>query len=102
MNPTEPSEELFVLTLDVIEDDEQLEAWADDFIRRDALAQRRASEIALWMSWLRDAVDADTWRLAVEIDARVTQRWSDLASVLVRYGFEAGRRHPLLPGDVTP
>ena len=44
MNPTEPSEELFVLTLDVIEDDEQLEAWADDFIRRDALAQRRASE----------------------------------------------------------
>ena len=52
MNPTEPSEELFVLTLDVIEDDEQLEAWADDFIRRDALAQRRASEIALWMSWL--------------------------------------------------
>jgi len=98
VNPTEPSEELFVLTLDVIEDDEQLEAWADDFIRRDALAQRRASEIALWMSWLRDAVDADTWRLAVEIDARVTQRWSDLASVLVRYGFEAGRRHPCFQG----
>jgi len=79
VNPTEPSEELFVLTLDVIEDDEQLEAWADDFIRRDAL-------------------DADTWRLAVEIDARVTQRWSDLASVLVRYGFEAGRRHPCFQG----
>jgi len=96
------AEELAALTFEIVADGEDLAAWVDEIIRRDPLAEGRAAEIALWMSWLKDAVDADTWRLVAEVDARVTQRWSDLASVLVRHGFEAGRRHPLLPGEEAP
>ena len=95
------AENLAPLTAEIVEDDEALEAWVDDAIRGEPVAEARRAEIAMLVECLRCAVEPDAWALAVEIERRVTQRWEDLASVLVRYGFEAARRLPLKSAEVS-
>ena len=88
------------LTIDLIEDDEAVAAWADAAIRGDPVAQARAKEVGEWRGYLRDACEPDVWALYLEVERRAQERWADLASVLVRYGFAAGQRHPLKSGEV--
>jgi len=83
--------ELPPLTADIVEDDELLAEWVDDAIRLDPVAEARRVEIAEWRGYLRDACEPDLWKLVVEIESRVTQRWADLGCVLLRYGFARGR-----------
>lgn len=87
--------ELPRLDPDLVADDLALGDAADKVILLDPVARRRATEIAEHLAWLRACVDPDTWKLVLEIDARVTERWADLALALVRYGFNEGRRCPL-------
>lgn len=91
--------ELPPLTPELVEDDERLAAVADEVVRLDPTASRRAHEIAEHQSWLRDAVDAETYRLVLEIEARQTERWADLLLVVAAWAFGEGRRHPMAPGD---
>ena len=98
----EPEEELVPLTPDIIADEELLEAWVDVAIRLDPLADTRRGEIAEWHGYLRDAREPDVWVLYLELERRVTERWESLASVLVRYGFAAGRQLPRESGEVMP
>jgi len=44
---------------------------------------------------IASTVDSETWRHVREIESRSNERNADLAVVLVRFGFESGRRHPL-------
>jgi len=97
-----PTEELPTLSPDLIADEEALEAWVDDAIRLDPLAEARWIEIAEWTGWLRDGCEPDLWKLVLEIDARVRERWLDLGLVFVRLGFESGRRHPLVAEEGSP
>ncbi len=97
---TEPKAELAALTSEVMSDEELLGEWVDGAIRLDPVAEARRIEIDRWMSWLRDAVDSETHKLVVEIDARVRERWLDLAVVLVCLAFESSRGHPRGPGEV--
>lgn len=90
MEPTE----LPTLDLMTVSDDEALGALVDAVVRLDPVARDRATAIDQHMRWLRCAVDADTWRLVVEIEARTNERWADLAVVLVKWGFEQGRGFP--------
>jgi len=98
----EPEEELVPLTPDIIADEELLEAWVDVAIRLDPLADTRRGEIDQWRGYLRDAAEPDVWVLYLELERRVTERWESLASVLVRYGFAAGRQLPRESGEVKP
>ena len=96
MEPTE----LPTLDPSVIEDDQALGAMVDTIVRLDPVAQRRAADIHEHRVWLRCAVDADVWKLVLEIDARTNERWADLAVVIARWGFEQGRRCPA-PTEVS-
>ena len=91
--------ELPPLTPELAEDDERLGEAADYVIRIDPTASRRAHEIAEHQAWLRDAVDADAYRLVLEIEARQTERWADLLLVVAAWAFGEGRRFPMAPGD---
>ena len=82
-----------------VDDDEALGALVDLVIDADPVARARAMEIAQHVDWLRCSVDSETWKHAAEIESRQIQRGADLAVVLVRYGFEQGRRFPL---PITP
>ncbi len=97
---TEPKEELAPLTLEIVSAEETLGPWLDDAIRLDPIAEARRIEIDQWREWLRCSVDSETYKLLVEVDGRVRERWADLAVVLVRLGFESGRRHPLVAEEV--
>lgn len=90
----EPTE---VPTLDpmTVADDEALAEAVDTVVRLDPVAMDRATAIHEHRAWLRCAVDADTWKLVIEIEARTNERWNELTLLLVRYGWEQGRRHPL-------
>jgi hypothetical protein len=90
-----PTEELAALSPDLIDDEGALGEWVDGVIRANPLAEARRVEIDQWRGWLRCAADSETYKLVVEIDARVWERWLDLGVVLVRLGFESGREHPL-------
>jgi hypothetical protein len=99
---TEPPENLDLLIPEILDDEELLAAWVDVAIRLDPIAEARRIEIDQWVSWLRDACEPDAWKLVVEIESRVTERWESLASVLARYGFAAGRQLPRESGEVMP
>jgi hypothetical protein len=96
-HPNEPAE-LPVLTADILEDEELLAAWVDGVIQAHPIAQARAVEIAEWTAWLRDACEPDVWKLYLELERRSEERWTELGSVLVRYGFARGL--PLKSGEV--
>ena len=87
--------ELPTLSPELVEDEEALAEVVDVMVRLDPKARRRAAEINEHMAWLRCAVDPATWTLALEIDARATERWSELVVVIARWAFEHGRRHPM-------
>ena len=91
--------ELLPLTPEFVEDDERLGEAADNLIRLDPTASRRAAEIAEHQGWLRDAVDADAWKLVLEIEARQNERWADLLLVVAGWAYREGRRHPMAAGD---
>jgi hypothetical protein len=83
-----------------MDDDEALGEWVDDAIRQDPVAQARGAEIAQFVECLRDACEPDVWKLFLELDRRSEERWADVGSVLLRYGFAAGRRLPRISGEV--
>jgi hypothetical protein len=89
-----------VLDLGVVEDDEELAAVVDELVRRDVAAQQRLREVNALSEVLRRTVDADSWRLVLEIESRANERWADLLVTVARWAFERGRRWPLkLDGD---
>lgn len=92
-------EELPALEPLIVEDDEALGSIVDVVIRGDLVARTRATDLADHHEWLRRSVDADIWKLVLEIEARVNERWADLAVVLTRWGFEQGRRFPIAPQE---
>lgn len=83
------------LTPDIADDDEALGALVDLVIDADPVARARAMEIAQHVDWLRCSVDSETWKHVLEIESRQNERWADLAVVLIRRGFAAGRQFPL-------
>lgn len=90
----EPTE-LPTLDLMTVSDDEALGALVDTIVRQDPVARDRATDIDQHQRWLRCVADPEAWKLVLEIDARTNERWADLAVVLVKWGFEQGRRFPL-------
>ena len=89
--------ELPALTPELVEDEELLASAVDEVVRLDPVAAHRAAEIVEHQGWLRDVVDADTWKLVLEIDARQTERWADVVVRVVAWAFEEGRRYPVAP-----
>ena len=94
----EPTE-LPALTPEMVEDEQGLGEVADEVVRLDPVASRRAHEIAEHQAWLRDAVDPETWKLVLEIEARSNERWADLLLVVAAWAYREGRRFPMAPGD---
>ena len=88
--------ELPTLDASIVEDDDALAEAVDAVIAADPQAQERAAAVNMHMGWLRAAVDADTWKLVLEIEARSNERFADLAVVIARWAFEQGRRFPIL------
>lgn len=82
------------LSVDVVEDDEQLSVLVDAVIFADPAARDRAEQIVMHQGWLRSIVDADVWRLYAEVESRQDERWSELTLTLTRWAFGEGRRHP--------
>lgn len=93
MDAAEPE---LMLTPEIVACEDDLAEVVDCWVAADPVARKRAAEIAEQIVWLRAGLDPDTWTLVLEIGGRVTERWSDLAVVLVREAFSAGRRHPLM------
>lgn len=87
--------ELPTIEPSTVEDDEALGAVVDAVIAADPVARERATSIDQHQRWLRCVADPDAWKLVLEIDARTNERSADLAVVLVRWGFDQGRRCPL-------
>ena len=100
MSPDEDDKpELPRLTPELVEDEERLGEVADSVMRIDPTASRRAHEMAEHQAWLRDAVDPETWKLVLEVEARQTERWADVLLVVAAWAYGEGRRFPMAPGD---
>ena len=86
-----------VPTLDpgIVEDDQALAESVDEFILQHGEGQERLSAVAYEQELLRQCVDADLWRLVLEIDQMIVERWADLSVNLARWAFNGGRHHPL-------
>jgi hypothetical protein len=87
------------LSAEVVGEDEVLGDAADNVIRSDPAARERAARIVERHAWLRDMIDPAAWSVFLDLDALTTERWADLAVLLVRFGFEQGRRFPVEPGE---
>jgi hypothetical protein len=91
--------ELPGLSPEVVADDEALGEAVDAVIRLDPVAGRRAQEVAEYQGWLRECVDAEAWKLCLEIDARQTEKWADVVVRVAAWAFEEGRRFPVLTSE---
>ncbi len=92
--------EPLVLDPGVVDDDVELAEQVDEVTRRDPVAQRRLHEVNVLTEVLRRAVEADTWKLVLDIESRSNERWADLLVTVARWAFEQGQRWPLkLDGD---
>jgi hypothetical protein len=91
-----------VLDPAIVEDDELLGGAVDALILADPVARERAEQIAMHQGWLRSMVDPDVFRLVLEIEARLNERWADLSVVIARWAFEQGRRFPLPKNGGAP
>jgi hypothetical protein len=79
-------------TLDptTIADDQLLAHVVDEVIHTDPDAASLQVEILRLQHELRELVDADGWAAYLNLEAEVTERWSELSLVLVRWSFEQG------------
>lgn len=88
-----------VLDPGVVGDAVELGAAVDEVIRRDAVAGQRLREVNALGDILLQVVDPETWRLLLEVEFRSNERWADLLTVIARWAFEEGQRHPHPTGD---
>ncbi len=85
------------LTPDSVEDEEQLAAAVDAFIESDPDARETLAEIANLHGVLHEVIDAHWWPIFHRAEELATARWADLAVGLVRWAFNEGRKHPVVP-----
>ncbi len=88
----EESSDLPVLTLAVVDDEQDLAEAVDAVIQADPVARERAAEIVEAMRGLQNAADPGVWKLVLDVEARKNERVSDLTLVLVRWAFNDGVR----------
>ena len=100
-NPPPSDPDPPTLTPEVAADDELLAEVVDEFIRRNQLARERAHQVASQQEILRQSVDADTWKLALEVDEMIVERWSDLAVEIAVWAFNEGVRNGGQPRATT-
>lgn len=81
-----------MLTADLIADDELLAEAVDTFIRRNRVARERAHHIADHQEVLRQSVDSETWKLVLQLDEMIVERWSDLVVEIAKWAFNEGVR----------
>lgn len=74
----------------IIADDRKLAAVVDDVIHHDPAAVTLQAEIVQLQDRLRAVVDDGGWTAFLALDATTTERWSELALVLVRWAYEQG------------
>jgi len=86
--------ELPPLDLYVVEADEELADVVDAVVRGELRAHERLLGICEHLELLRACVEPDVWKLVEEIRARIRERDDALALVIVRWGFDQGRRFP--------
>ena len=77
------------LTPEVVDDDEALAEAVDAFIAADPEARERLREIADLQECIRQTVDADTWRLFLQVEDGMSARLADLAVNIARWAFGA-------------
>lgn len=73
-----------------VADDHKLAAAVDQIIKTDPTAAALQGEILQLQDRLRAVVDDDGWAAFLALDAKTTERWSELALVLVRWAYEQG------------
>ena len=94
-NPPPFDRDVPTLTPEVAADEELLAEAVDTFIATNRLAKERAQHIADHQEMLRQEVDGETWKLALQVDEMIVERWADVAVELARWAFNAGRSFPL-------
>jgi hypothetical protein len=99
--PSEP-EPPPTLSPEVVADDEALAESVDAAIHRNVEARARLHEIADLQEYLRQGVDADVWKLVLNIDEMIVERWADVAVNVARWAFLEGQRHLAPPSEATP
>lgn len=83
----------------VVEDDEALAAVVDAFIARDRNAADTLAEITRLHGVFGAVIDDYWWPIWARAEELGTARWADLAVGLVRWGFNEGRKHPVVPPE---
>lgn len=76
----------------IVADDTRLAAAVDHIIKTDPEAKAVQMEILRLQHDLRELVGPDGWASYLSVEEQVTARWSELALVLVRWGFCEGVR----------
>ena len=80
------------LTPDIVNDDAALAACVDALIESDPGASAQAAAINKVATAVRHRLEAASWGEALELEAKINARWSDLAVVIARWAFEQGVR----------
>ncbi len=80
------------LTPDIVNDDAALAACVDALIESDPGASAQAAAINKVATAVRHRLEAASWGEALELEAKINARWSDLAVVIARWAFEQGFR----------
>jgi hypothetical protein len=84
---------------EVVDDDVALAEVVDRQIHGNNLARTRLAEIPAHQDLLRQALDSETWKLALLIDELIVERWADVVVIIARHAYDAGRRFPLPLGE---
>jgi len=92
------------LSLDpeVVEDDDALGEVVDEFVQANYPARVRAWEVNFHLACLRDALDPESWKLVLNIEALMNARFADLIVEVARWSFEQGETFPVPKSEVSP
>jgi len=91
-NPPPSDSDPPTLTAEIVADDELLGEAVEKFLRCNETASERAHHIADHQEMLRQSVDAETWKLALQLDEMIVERWADVAVEIARWAFNEGAR----------
>lgn len=99
-----PEEDQPLLRLDpeTVEDDDALGEIVDQFVQANYPARVRAWEVNFHLACLRDALDPESWKLVLNIEALMNARFADLIVEVARWSFEQGQTFPVPKSEVSP
>ena len=83
-----------VLTPGIVEDEDDLVAVVDEFVKQDPDAETRMKEILDQEEYLRTYADPGDWQECVALEDLMNARFADLVVSIARWAFEEGRSYP--------